>query len=90
MRHRTTCLQIREGKCVCQRHEQYQIGLQARKALDRNSFTYRTFSDDQHEFVEQWLMQEFVADFNLRQLDYCLRMLQVELFKYESSWRLIP
>lgn len=80
MRHRPTCLLIQEGKCESQRHEQYQMGLKARKALDRNSFTNRSFSDDQHEFVEQWLSKEFVADFNLRQLDYCLRVLQVEFF----------
>ena len=38
------------------------------------------FSDEQHEFVERWLMKEFCRDGDHRQLDHCLRVLQPELF----------
>ena len=37
------------------------------------------FSDEQHEFVERWLLNEFCESGNYRHVDHCLRVLQPEL-----------
>ena len=38
------------------------------------------FADESHEVVERWLIKEFCKDGNPKDLDYCLRVLQMEIF----------
>ena len=78
--HEPICSQIRSGDCPSRRHQDYQKGGKTRRNLDYQIHSMRVFSDEAHEVAEKWLQRKFCRNGNQRALDYCLRVLQMELF----------
>ena len=78
--HKPTCQKIQAGKCPSRRHTDYFKGIKSRIALDFQVNSVKVFSDRAHQTVESWLGQEFAVRGDPKQLDYCLRVLQMECF----------
>ena len=78
--HEPICSKIRSGDCPSRRHQDYQKGGKTRRNLDYQIHSMRVFSDEAHEVAENWLRRKFCRNGNQRALDYCLRVLQMELF----------
>ena len=51
-----------------------------RRVLSYQMNSIHVFADETHEVVERWLIKEFYKDGNPKDLDYCLRVLQMEIF----------
>ena len=74
------CISIQKGQCKSRQHDQYKLGMKARQTLSLQINSMHVFSHEAHEVAENWLQKEFCVDGNPRQLDYALRVLQMELF----------
>ena len=78
--HRQSCILIQTGKSKSRRHDMFRNSLKSRQNLDAQSFSFRKFSEEQHEFVMRWLKREFWNGKQQKALDYVLRVLQQEMF----------
>ena len=61
-------------------NDMFKNSLKTRLNLDAQSFSFRKFSEEQHEFVMGWLKREFWNGKQQKALDYVLRVLQQEMF----------
>ena len=78
--YKPICQKIKNGACKSRRHRDYLSGGKAKRDLSFQINSMRVFSDEAHEVTENWLRKEFCKDGNPAKLDYCLRVLQMELF----------
>ena len=78
--HRQTCVLIRSGKAKSRRHEIYKKSVNSRKDLDYQTHSRKIFTEEQHEFLERWLLREFCQSQSYKHVDHCLRVLMQEVF----------
>ena len=78
--HEAICSKVRNGECPSWRHDAYKKGGKARRNLTFQIHSMRVFSDASHLVAEEWLRSKFCRNGNQKALDYCLRVLQMELF----------
>ena len=77
--HKPICQNIISGKCYSRRNEEYKQGQKKRKALTwQSAWPMRIFSAEVDQCVADWLVGN-ICQGDSRMIDYCLRVLKMEL-----------
>ena len=76
--HRPTCKQIQAGGVKSRRHNVYKTSLKAKRDLDYQRHSVKCFSEEQHEFLDRWLLEMFFEKPSVKHIDYGIRVLSQE------------
>ena len=78
-RHLPICDRIQAGDVHSRRHDDFHNGIKTRNGLNRQCYSVRVFSDEQHDLALETLKRRFCPNRSLKKLRYILSVLIEEV-----------